>query len=62
MEQRKRITMLVKNVALAAKWKNARELHHKIMGFETKVAVSSNMFLHDNDNFRPQKLNMKIKE
>ena len=34
----------------------------KIKGFETKFAKSSNIFLHDNENFRSQWVNVKIKD
>ena len=31
------------------------------MGFETTSTISSNIVLHDNESFRPQKLNIKLK-
>ena len=32
------------------------------MGFKTTFAKSSYIVLHDNESFRPQKLNIKVKE
>ena len=42
--------------------KNVTETHGEIMGFETTSAKSGNIFLFDNENSRPQKLNIKIKD
>ena len=36
--------------------------HSKINDFEERSAKSSNIVFHDNESFRPQKVNIKIKE
>ena len=38
--------------------KNAAKTHGENMGFETTDAKIGNFVLHDNENFRPQKLNI----
>ena len=62
MGQRKReIQFGLKNVVVTAK-KKAAKTRSEIMGFEPTSAKSSDIVLHDNESFRPQKLNIKIKE
>ena len=51
-----------KKVAVAVKYQIAAKTHGEIMGFEPTSAKSSDIVLHDNESFRPQKLNIKIKE
>ena len=47
---------------MAAKWKNVPQTPGENMGFKTTFAKISDIVLHDNEIFRPQKLNIKIKE
>ena len=42
--------------------KNVAKTHGEIMGSEPTSTKSSDIVLHDNDSFRPQEQNIKIKK
>ena len=49
-------------MTVAAKLKNVAKTHSENMGFKTTFTKSNDIVLHDNERFRPQKLNKEIKE
>ena len=49
-------------MVVAAKWKNVSKTRGDNIGLKTTFTKSSNIFLHDNESFRPKKLNIKIKK
>ena len=52
----------MKKCGRGGEMKNVAKTRCENMGFKKTFAKSSDIVLHDNESFRPQKLNIKIKE
>ena len=60
--EKKRALIFVEKCGPVGEMKNVGKTRGENMGFKTTFAKSSYIVLHDNESFRPQKLNIKIKE